>query len=144
MYELSKSVDEFVPDNRWIVSLSNGETIFEDKRPIEPTWARLAKYVKDNRLSITGMRVQFKNGLEVKMPAGQEGYIQKKKAWVTGGGGGIKLCVGYCQKGNALIHEVSMDGDSRSLYCKDPGEPWTIYKKEIRDKKNVDKYNELI
>lgn len=135
MYQLSKSADEFVPENRWIASLSNGETIFEDSRPIEPSWVRLASYLKDNDLSITGFRVQFKNGLEVKMPSGQEGYIQKKKAWVTGGGGGIKFCAGYCQKGRALIHEISVDGDSRSIYCQDPEEPWTIYKKEVREKR---------
>ena len=94
-YYLSKSADEFVPPNRWIASLSNGETIFEDKRPIEATWVRLTQYVKDKGLSITGFRIQFANGLEVKMPSGQQGYIQKKKAWLTGGGGGVKWCVGY-------------------------------------------------
>lgn len=135
-YNLSKSVDEFVSHDRWIVSLSNGETIFSDTRPIEPTWVRLARYVEDNNLSITGMRVQFKNGLEVKMPSGQEGYIQKKKAWLTGGGGGVKLCVGICKKGRAVIHEVSSDRDSRSVYCPDPGEPWTIYSKEVRNRRN--------
>jgi len=136
-YYLSKSADEFVPQNRWVVSLSNGETIFEDSRPIAPTWARLAEYVEENGLSITGFRVQFKNGLEVKIPSGQEGYIQKKKAWITGGTGGVKWCVGYCQGNRALIHEVSSDKDSRSIYCEDPGEPWTIYKKEIREKRKV-------
>jgi hypothetical protein len=130
---LSKSVDEFVPPDRWIVSLSNGETVFDDTRPIEPTWVRLAEYVKANNLSITGLRVQFKSGLELKLPSGQAGYIQKKKAWCTGASGGIKLCVGFTeQNGNSVIHEVSADGDSHSVYCKDPGEPWTIYRSDLR------------
>lgn len=131
---LSKEVNVFVPKTRWIVSLSNGETIFEDHREnMEPAWLRLSKYVKQNDLSITGMRVQFETGLGIKLPSGQEGYVQKKKAWLSSGGGGIKLCVGHVQQGRSLIHEASSDGSSQSNIVADPGEPYTIYRKDIRD-----------
>jgi len=135
---LSRKVDEFVPKTRWIVSLSNGETIFEDHRKDqEAAWARLAKYVESSELSVTGMRVQFESGLEIKLPSGQEGYIQKKKAWCTGSGGGLLMCVGYVQGDICRIHEASSGGDSVSKILKDPGEPWTIYRKDIRESKHA-------
>lgn len=135
---LSRKVNEFVPKSRWIVSLSNGETIFEDYRVNEePAWERLALYVEANSLSITGMRVQFESGLEIKLPSGQEGYIQKKKAWCTGQTSGLLLCVGYTQGNISMIHEASSGGDSVSKIGPDPGEPWTIYRKDIRESKHA-------
>lgn len=130
---VSKKVNSFVPKSRWIASLSNGETIYEDHRKDqEPSWERLATYVEQEGVSITLLRVQFESGREIKLPAGQEGYIQKKKAWITGGAGGLMLCIGYAFKGRCMIHEASNDGDSISIIGEDPGEPWTIYRKDIR------------
>ncbi len=135
---LSRSADEFVPKTRWIVSLSNGETIFEDNRNHQQAaWQRLASYVEANDLSITSMRAQFSSGLEIKLPPGQDGYIQKKKAWFTGQSGGLCLCVGYVQGDKSMIHEASADGASYSKIGADPGPPWSIYKKEIRECKNA-------
>jgi len=135
---LSRKVNKFVPKSRWIVSLSNGETIFEDYRDDEePAWTRLALYVHENDLSITGMRVQFESGLGIKLPSGQEGYIQKKKAWCTGQTAGLLLCVGYVQGNISMIHEASSSGDSVSKIGPDPGEPWTIYHSDIREKKSI-------
>jgi len=134
---LSRSVDEFVPFNRWIASLSNGETIFEDRRKMKPTWERLKEYIEANNLSITQLRAKVGRG-ELKLPKGnQEGYIQKKKAWSTGATGGICICIGYVQGGRAVIHELGSDMSSRSIYCEDPGEPWTIYRRDIREKKSL-------
>jgi len=131
---VSKSANEFVPKTRWVASLSNGETIFEDYRSDEePAWKRLALYVDENGISITGMRAQFESGLEIKLPSGQEGYVQKKKAWCTGQSSGVMLCVGYIQGDKSLIHEASSSGDSVSKIVDDPGEPWTIYRKDIRE-----------
>jgi hypothetical protein len=133
---VSKKVNESVPSSRWIASLSNGETIYEDYVDgMNSAWERLAEYVEQEDVSITNLRVQFESGRIVTLPAGQEGYIQKKKAWLTTGQGGVMLCIGYASKGKCLIHEASNDGDSVSIIGADPGEPWTIYKKEIRDAK---------
>jgi len=103
-YMLSRKVGPCVPNERWVASLSNGETIHEDETPgVRPAWERLSEYVKDNDLSITGLRLFIAN-TEVKLPSGQEGYIQKKVAWTLGGVvGGTRKCIGYCQKGLALI-----------------------------------------
>ena len=133
---LSRRVNEFVPKSRWIASLSNGETIFEDLRDEEePAWERLRRYVEEEGLSITNLRAQFESGKSVPLPAGQEGYVQKKKAWFTTGAAGVLLCVGYIQKGKAGIHEAANDGDSVFRIVSDPGEPWSIYRKDIRDAK---------
>jgi len=130
---VTKKVNETVPKSRWVASLSNGETIFEDHlENEEPAWERLKRYVVENELSITNLRAQFNTGLEITLPPGQEGYIQKKKAWITSGRGGLMLCIGYVQGARCLIHEGSSDGDSISKIGPDPGEPWTIYSRERR------------
>jgi len=131
---VTKKVNEFVPKSRWIASLSNGETIYEDHiEEVEPAWVRLSEYVEQEDVSITNLRVQFESGRTINLPAGQDGYIQKKKAWLTGGSCGVMLCVGYIQGNKSMIHEASNDGDSVSILGPDPGEPWAIYKKEIRN-----------
>lgn len=133
-YGLARKVGPHVPKERWVASLSNGETIHEDETPgLPPAWKRLAKYVEDHDLSITGLRLFIAN-TEVKLPSGQEGYIQKKVAWTLGGVvGGTRKCIGYTQQGHALIYEVDTTAGSRTTRGLDPGEPWTIYRKDIRD-----------
>jgi len=137
MVEVCRRVSNTVPKNRWIASLSNGETIFEDRSPgLAPAWERLAQYVEENDLSITMLRAEVA-GLVMKCPAGQPAYIQKKKFWSTGAQSGGAICIGYVDKrGGARIDELGSDRSSHTVYCKDPGPPWTIYSKEMRDAKN--------
>lgn len=126
---LSRKVDKFVKPNRWIASLSNGETIFEDSREgVGSSWERLAQYVEAEKLSITKLRLQL-GPLEVPLPDHQEGYIQIKKFWTTGAESDLCYKVGYVQGGLALIHEVSAKGYSRTYTgVADPGAPITIYR----------------
>lgn len=126
---LSRSVNKFVPKNRWIASLSNGETIFEDVIEGQPpAWERLALYVRENKLAITMLRAQI-GGLEVSLPANQEGYIQKKKIQSTASWTQKSLCIGYSQGGLALIHYLGADKSSFTEHgVKDPGPPFTIYR----------------
>lgn len=125
---LCRKVGEYVPDCRWVVSLSNGETIFEDRTPnLEPAWERLANYVKQNDLAITKMRVQL-GPLEVSLPAHAFGYVQKKKVAATSSWSKEYYCIGHVEKnGKALIHYIASDRSSRSEIEDDPGPPWTIY-----------------
>ena len=125
---LSRKVDEFVPDNRWIASLSNGETVFEDARKGEsPTWERLGLYCKANRLAITKLRVKL-GPLEVDLPAHQKGYVQKKKMMATGTWSKKQWVVGHVSPDNkTLLHYIATDRSSVSRIEDDPGEPWTIY-----------------
>jgi hypothetical protein len=132
-YMLSRKVGPNVPRDRWVASLSNGETIYEDETKGErPSWERLSEYCVDNDLSITNLRLNIVN-TEVKLPSGKEGYIQKKVAWTLGGViGGVRKCIGYAEKGLALIYEVDTQNGSKTLRTVDPGEPWTIYRADIR------------
>jgi hypothetical protein len=133
MVQVAKSKTSNVPKNRWIASLSNGETIFEDIIEGQPpAWERLARYVELHNLSITCLRAQMGAG-EVSLPKNQDGYIQKKKMWSTGATGGKMLCIGNVQGGRAVIHELSQNMGSHTVYVDDPGEPWTIYKASLRE-----------
>jgi len=136
---LSKNVDEFVPKERWVVSLSNGETIYDDRRPgIIPAWERLGQYCLENDLSITKLRMRIK-GVEIKLPSNQDGYFQKKVAWATMNASGQRLCIGYIQGNHCLTYEVDSSGDSRTIrpghpdYQGPPPFPWSIYKRELRN-----------
>jgi len=132
-YKLAKKVDDTVPSDRWIASLSNGETIYENNlEDADPAWVRLSRYVENEGLSITNLRLQIAN-TEVKLPPGQEGYIQKKIAWgFSNNYGGITKCIGYAQAGRALIYEVDQTRGSRTFRGLDPGSPMTIYRADIR------------
>lgn len=124
---LSKKVNKHVPKDKWIASLSNGETIFDDHREgLPPAWERLGQYVRSNGLSITNLRLQI-GGLEVDLPSNMDAYIQKKKVQSTGTWTKFNICIGYAQGGKAMIHELGSDRSSCTKMCDDPGEPWTIY-----------------
>lgn len=127
-FGLHTSVGVHVPACRWIASLSNGLTVFEDRTPgIKPAWERLSHYVKENKLAITRLRVQL-GKLELHIDPHKPGYIQKKKVCATPGAHIEKFCVGYTDgRGKALIHTVASDGSSTSSIEADPGEPFTIY-----------------
>jgi len=137
-YMLARKVGPSVPKDRWIVSLSNGETIYEDElKGQPPAWQRLGEYCRDYDLSITNLRLQILN-TEVNLPSGQEGYIQKKVAWTLSGViGGVRKCIGYAQGGLALIYQIDTSNGSKTDRTVDPGEPYTIYRKDIRDAKEA-------
>jgi hypothetical protein len=133
MSTVTNKVTKNVSKDRWIASLSNGETIFEDKfKNTLSAWKRLGTYVKENKLAITNMRLQI-GGRHVELPSHQEGYIINGKACSTGAWSRMSVCIGYAQGGLAMIHEVSADGASHTVYCDDPGEPFTIYRHDIGD-----------
>lgn len=47
-------------NDRWIASISDGSTIFEDKTPgIRSAWRRLGDYLQNNKLKITNLRLEF-------------------------------------------------------------------------------------
>lgn len=142
-YMLSKKVDATVPKERWVASLSNGETIYEDEKPGEiPAWERLGYYCADNELSITNLRLHIA-GTEVKLPGKRQGYLQKKVAWTINGKiGGVRKCIGYVQDGLALIYEVDSNRGSRTIRTVDPGEPFTIYRADIRNERLADAITE--
>ncbi len=77
---VAKSVHETTPQIRWMASLSNGETVYEDDRKDleEPAWERLKEYVKEENVSITNLRLQ--RGADIiQVPANQPGYVCGKR-----------------------------------------------------------------
>lgn len=72
-----------VESNRWIASLSNGTTVFEDRIPNIPSaWIRLQEYLKSEKLYITRLRLQA-YGLLVQLPPlrSEDGLIQLDGYW---------------------------------------------------------------
>lgn len=70
-------------DNRWIASLSDGTTVFEDKTPgMESAWSRLKKYVRLHKLEITNLRLEaFGRFVKLLSYRSDEGTIQIDGYW---------------------------------------------------------------
>ncbi len=72
-----------VEADRWIASLSDGTTVFEDRIPnIPSSWIRLQEHCKRNRLNITRLRLQAR-GILVQLPPwkGEDGKPQLEGYW---------------------------------------------------------------
>lgn len=122
---VAKSVTANVPDNRWIASLSNGETVFEDI--IEgkmSAWKRLAEYIKQNNLKITQLRHQLTRNKShcgnTILKKNADGYIALKKYQNYHGLIGFKSYgIGHVENGEAYIIWHREDGvtwqEKRSL-----------------------------
>ena len=61
---------EWYERSRWVVTLSNGERIFQDS---DDAWYELYDYVVENGLRIAGMYLQFRSHY-VTLPEEAEGY----------------------------------------------------------------------
>jgi hypothetical protein len=72
-----------VEADRWIASLSDGTTVFEDRIPNVPSaWIRLQQHCRENRLNVTRLRLQAR-GLLVQLPSWKDdnGVIQLDGFW---------------------------------------------------------------
>ncbi len=69
------------PVVRFVVSLSDGRTVIQDDRPKQThAWARLAAWLQTNNgISISGIRLQGPNGVDIKTPSNQKGYFFGQK-----------------------------------------------------------------
>lgn len=97
-YMIAFGTTPMTPRIRFVASLSDGRTVIQDTRPDQRhAWARLAEWLKANPdISISGIRLQGKNGIDVKMPPNQSGYFfgQKQHA-VWGGTQSQYIGIGY-------------------------------------------------
>lgn len=83
---VTKVEDDFVKHQmRWVVVLSNGETVYQDdNRPglDEPSaWLRLKQYVADNNLNIIEFWLQFRTNRVLVEPRAASGYYFSKSAF---------------------------------------------------------------
>lgn len=72
-----------VEETRWIASLSDGTTVFEDRLPNMPSaWIRLQQHCLANRLNVTCLRLQAR-GVLVQLPPWKDenGLPQLKGYW---------------------------------------------------------------
>lgn len=111
--------------SRWIASLSDGSTVFEDVTPHERSaWLRLRDYVEVHKLKVTNLRLEAYGRRVLLIPYRNEedvaqinGYWHSKQinAWLHGNGVAEVECRGIgILKGRELwITWVSQDGTTR-------------------------------
>jgi len=111
------------PDNCWIASLSDGTTVFEDITPRSTTaWVRLKKYVNDNNLHVTQLRLQYAGNNATCLPYRDEngdpqllGYWQARKMGKLVIGGAViernARGVGYVSGSQICIAWITDSGE---------------------------------
>ncbi len=110
---------------RWIASLSDGSTVFEDRTPNEMSaWIRLSNYIKLHRLKITNLRLEAYGKRVVLIPhkstdniAQLNGYWHSRRINSLLDGSGVKeyydCGIGYLKAFEVFITWVSQDGTIR-------------------------------
>ena len=92
-------VTKKTPVVRFLASLSDGRTVVQDDRKGDAghAWVRLTGWLKANpRISITEIRLQGPNGVDIKMPPNQKGYFFGNKQSGVWKGPQYNYCgVGY-------------------------------------------------
>lgn len=85
---LSFVVTDNTPATRFLASLSDGRTVIQDVgQGRKHTWARLTEWIKQNpHVSITGIRLQGPNGIDIAVPSNQKGYFFGQKQHAVWGG----------------------------------------------------------
>ena len=72
--------DTWVHSTRWVVELSNGETVWQDDgRPglEDSAWVRLKNYCEQNSLKIKNLRLKFRNNMPDKVYEGGDFFFSK-------------------------------------------------------------------
>jgi len=102
------------PNNRWIASLSDGSTVFEDFTPGETAaWKRLRTYIRNNSLQITNLRLEVYGQATTMKPAksGVDGYWHcNKMASLNGAKEWSHRGVGYVEGDKVYITWIRDDG----------------------------------
>lgn len=112
--------DPFVPKDRWIATLSDGRTVFQDKTPHKPSaWRRLQRLIHGSELRITSLRLQA-SGQNINMPSPEEvdGYWQASRIRKIVAPGvtseNIDHGIGYVKDGFTYITWIGADGSMTS------------------------------
>lgn len=95
---LAFAVTPSTPKIRFVASLSDGRTVFQDNRKGQlHAWIRLSEWLDSNPdVSITTVRLQGPQGIDLKMPKGQKGYFFGYKNTAVWGGPQYKYVgIGY-------------------------------------------------
>ena len=131
--------------DRWVASLSDGTTVFEDITPGDRTaWRRLSDYVKTQNLLVTMLRLEY-GGKRIELIPYKDaegnpqirGYWQARKMMkFVSGGLTIELQargIGYVSGDNICITWVAQDGQVRAeVRAFDPTKEGAILNDEIQ------------
>ncbi len=106
---LAFNVTDKTPATRFLVSLSDGRTVIQDDLSgRKSAWIRLTEWLKANSdISISGLRLQGPNGVDISMPPNQKGYFWgNKQCAIWAGPQHNYVGVGYYdgQKVNIVWH----------------------------------------
>lgn len=84
---LSFNVYDKTPPVKFVASLSDGRTVFQDDLfNVRHAWARLDDWLKSNKdIAISNLRIQGPNGIDLKMPSNQKGYFFGQKQYAVWG-----------------------------------------------------------
>lgn len=101
---LTRKVTEHVPNDRIILSLSNGETIFEDNIPQLPSfWLRLKDYIEQTGVKIVKFRYQSKAyGLQEFPPNLPYYYYMKRQYAIVGSTAMQDIKIGCSKDGKTI------------------------------------------
>lgn len=103
--------DDYIAEKiRWVITLSNGETIYQDDdRPGEKepkTWLRLKEYVNKKNLDITSFKIQFCSHIEEAAPPYADGYYFTQKVDAVAFGGMFNRTYNYYIVGHLLNDKI--------------------------------------
>ncbi len=130
--------------DRWIASLSDGSTIFEDKVPgNKSAWLRMKDFLSEKSLFITGLRIEY-GGRFINLPVAKDengnfvidGYWHGNKicAMVLQGGDvdeRFKKGIGYVKENKIFVSWVSDDGTIEYEIKEKSQSPGTIINEKI-------------
>ena len=102
--QIQPFVSSNVPENRFIASISNGKTIFEDIIVGEKSaWMRLKDYCKTNSVKITNLRMQV-DGTTYHLPSKAAGYSHLAfKSFDSNGREEDKKGIGYVTRDRKIM-----------------------------------------
>ena len=111
---LTKKVTEHVPEDRIILSLSNGETIFEDNIPqLKCFWLRLKELIEGSDVRIVKFRYQSKAYGFQEFPANlQYYYYMKRQHGIIGSEYMADIKIGCCEDGENIVGFTLGYGDT--------------------------------
>tara|TARA_R110002020_G_scaffold406830_1_gene616979 strand:- start:739 stop:1191 length:453 start_codon:yes stop_codon:yes gene_type:complete len=150
MVHVTKELDSYVNqygDNNpiWIVTLSNGETVYQDDdRPeVEPAsaWLRLKTYCQENDLHIESMKIKNRSNV-VETNAGADGYFFCKGAggYMFGEETFLSFSIGTLENGELKVRRWSLpEIEPSTIEARDPATAgdMLICKKGVLDGQEV-------
>ena len=109
--------DQYVPIDRWIATLSNGQTVYQNCiEGRKSAWTRLREYVEQNKLHITSLRLQALGHTITLPPHDQvDGYWHSNRARALLGGHTVQeemwVGIGYIFNDQVHITWLKANGD---------------------------------